>query len=39
MDDAQRTLETALAGRVITAMWEGERPVPLRLMLPLDDSR
>jgi len=35
MDDAQRTLETALAGRVITSMWEGERPVPLRLMLPL----
>jgi len=36
MDDAQRTLETALAGRVVTAMWEGERPVPLRLMLPLE---
>ncbi len=36
MDDAQRTLEIALAGRVITTMWEGERPVPLRLMLPLD---
>ncbi len=34
MDDAQRTLETALAGRVLTQMWEGERPVPLRLMLP-----
>jgi cobalt-zinc-cadmium resistance protein CzcA len=36
MDDAQRTLETALAGRVVTAMWEGERPVPLRLVLPLE---
>jgi cobalt-zinc-cadmium resistance protein CzcA len=36
MEDAQRTLETALAGRVLTAMWEGERPVPLRLMLPLE---
>ena len=35
MEDAQRTLETALAGRVITTMWEGERPVPLRLILPL----
>ncbi len=34
MDDAQRTLETALAGRVLTQMWEGERPVPVRLMLP-----
>jgi cobalt-zinc-cadmium resistance protein CzcA len=36
MDDAQRTLEIALAGRVISAMWEGERPVPLRLLLPLE---
>jgi cobalt-zinc-cadmium resistance protein CzcA len=36
MEDAQRTLETALAGRVATTMWEGERPVPIRLMLPLE---
>lgn len=36
MEDAQRTLEIALAGRVLTTIWEGERPVPLRLMLPLD---
>ncbi len=36
MEDAQHTLETALAGRVLTALWEGERPVPIRLMLPLD---
>ena len=36
MDDAQRTLETALAGRVVTTLWEGERPVPLRLILPLE---
>ena len=36
MEDAQRTLETALAGRVATTMWEGERPVPVRLLLPLD---
>ena len=35
MEDAQRTLETALAGRVATTMWEGERPVPVRLILPL----
>ena len=35
MEDAQRTLETALAGRVVTTMWEGERPVPVRLILPL----
>ena len=36
IEDAQRTLETALAGRVATTIWEGERPVPVRLMLPLD---
>ncbi|MEO8142933.1 MAG: efflux RND transporter permease subunit, partial [Betaproteobacteria bacterium] len=36
IEDAQRTLETALAGRVATTMWEGERPVPVRLMLPLE---
>jgi cobalt-zinc-cadmium resistance protein CzcA len=36
MEDAQRTLETALAGRVMSTVWEGERPVPLRLMLPLE---
>ena len=36
MEDAQRTLETALAGRAATTMWEGERPVPIRLILPLE---
>ena len=36
IEDAQRTLETALAGRVATTLWEGERPVPVRLMLPLE---
>lgn len=36
IEDAQRALETALAGRVATTMWEGERPVPVRLMLPLE---
>ncbi|MFM9886504.1 MAG: efflux RND transporter permease subunit [Burkholderiales bacterium] len=36
VEDAQRALETALAGRVATIMWEGERPVPVRIMLPLD---
>ncbi len=34
MEDAQRTLESALSGRVATTLWEGERPVPVRLMLP-----
>ncbi len=34
MEDAQRTLEIALAGHVATIMWEGERPVPVRVLLP-----
>jgi cobalt-zinc-cadmium resistance protein CzcA len=33
--DAQRTIETALAGMVVTRFWEGERIVPVRLILPL----
>jgi cobalt-zinc-cadmium resistance protein CzcA len=36
MEDAQRTLEAALAGRVATILWEGERPVPVRILLPPD---
>jgi heavy metal efflux system protein len=36
MQDAQSTLEIALAGRVPTAMWEGERPVPIRVLLPVE---
>lgn len=36
VEDAQRTLETALAGRVATTMFEGERPVPVRLILPIE---
>jgi len=34
MEDAQRTLESALAGTVATIMWEGERSVPVRVLLP-----
>jgi len=34
VEDAQRTLESALAGRITTTMWEGERPVPLRVIFP-----
>jgi cobalt-zinc-cadmium resistance protein CzcA len=26
---------TALAGKVVTTFWEGERPVPIRLMVPI----
>jgi len=36
VEDAQRTLETALAGRIATTMYEGERSVPVRLLLPLE---
>jgi cobalt-zinc-cadmium resistance protein CzcA len=32
---AQDVVETALSGRVVTEMWENERPVPIRVMLPM----
>lgn len=32
VEDAARTIETALAGRIATQLWEGERPVPVRLI-------
>ena len=34
MEDAERTIETALAGRIATQYWDNERPIPVRLMLP-----
>lgn len=34
IEDAQHTIETALAGRIATEFWESERPVPVRLILP-----
>lgn len=34
IEDAARMIETALAGRVVTQYWEGEQPVPIRLLLP-----
>ncbi len=33
IEEAARTIEVSLAGRVATALWEGERPVPVRLIL------
>ncbi len=36
VDDAQAVIETALAGRVVTEMWERGRPVPVRVLLPFD---
>src|SRR5262249_1787079 len=38
IDIAQAVIETALAGRVVTAWWEGERPVPVRVRLPAEES-
>jgi cobalt-zinc-cadmium resistance protein CzcA len=35
---AQNTIETALAGRIMTDWWEGERAVPLRVLLPLAEK-
>ncbi|MEB3197840.1 MAG: CusA/CzcA family heavy metal efflux RND transporter [Candidatus Sericytochromatia bacterium] len=37
VEEAQATIETALAGRVVTDFWEAERPVPVRLMMPRAD--
>jgi cobalt-zinc-cadmium resistance protein CzcA len=34
---AQDVIETALQGRIVTRMWAGERPVPVRLLLPLSE--
>jgi cobalt-zinc-cadmium resistance protein CzcA len=34
VEAAQGVIETALAGRVLTDWWEGERPVPVRLLVP-----
>src|SRR5262249_2741372 len=36
---AQDVIETALQGKVTTRMWAGERPVPVRLLLPLSERQ
>lgn len=41
IDAAQDTIETGLAGKVVTELWQDERPVPVRVILPTserDDS-
>lgn len=37
VDDVQALIETALAGRVVTNLWEGERLVPIRVGLPVTE--
>ena len=32
VDAAQNTIETSLAGKVLTDVWQGERPVPVRVI-------
>lgn len=36
--DATAVVETAMAGRVVTTMWEGERVVPIRVRLPVSEK-
>jgi cobalt-zinc-cadmium resistance protein CzcA len=37
VDAAEAVVETALQGRVVTALWEENRPVPVRVLLPHDE--
>ncbi|MGZ4967936.1 MAG: efflux RND transporter permease subunit [Methylobacter sp.] len=37
VDTVQDTVEIAMAGRVVSQLWQGERPVPVRLRLPEKD--
>ncbi len=34
VDTVQDTIEIAMAGRVVSTLWQNERPVPIRLRLP-----
>jgi cobalt-zinc-cadmium resistance protein CzcA len=34
VDTVQDTIEIAMAGRVVSQLWQNERPVPIRLLLP-----
>jgi cobalt-zinc-cadmium resistance protein CzcA len=37
VDDAQDVVETALAGKVVTSLWRGERLVPIRVEIPASE--
>jgi len=37
VDAAQDVVETALSGHVATELWENERPVPVRVILPFEE--
>lgn len=39
VEDAQRLIETALAGRIASVVWEGEQRVPIRVRLPPSERR
>ncbi len=39
VDSAQEHVEAAMAGRIVTQLWEGERPVPIRVRLPHAESQ
>ncbi|GAA4339550.1 CusA/CzcA family heavy metal efflux RND transporter [Pigmentiphaga soli] len=39
METADTAVETALAGKVVTTAWEGERSVPVRVRLPFGDRQ
>ncbi|WP_020484359.1 efflux RND transporter permease subunit [Methylomonas sp. MK1] len=34
VDRVQDTIEIGMAGRIVSELWQGERPVPIRLILP-----
>ncbi|MBC8066755.1 MAG: efflux RND transporter permease subunit [Deltaproteobacteria bacterium] len=38
IDDAGEMVETAMAGRVVTTMWEGEKIIPIRVRLPSSEK-
>ncbi|HTM45176.1 MAG TPA: CusA/CzcA family heavy metal efflux RND transporter, partial [Polyangiaceae bacterium] len=38
IDDAQRTVQTALAGFVVTNLWQDETQIPVRVILPPNET-